>query len=104
MTQSPSLAAAKRAAAELDELFEVPQWSALAAGLRPPPKRTGTAGAWCSQAGVAARGSSVRGTKIQGNHSVPQDGPRRKGNGQITSWAQRWGGTVDMPIFPVDAH
>ena len=38
MTQSPSLAAAKRAAAELDELFEVPQWSALAAGLRPPPR------------------------------------------------------------------
>ena len=39
MTQSPSLTAAKSAAAELDQFFDVPQWSALATGLRPPPRK-----------------------------------------------------------------
>ena len=38
--QSPSLAAARRAAEELDWTsgFEVPRWAALQEGLRPPPR------------------------------------------------------------------
>ena len=41
VTQSPCLAAASSAAAELDDLdWEVPQWSALAAGLRPLPSQS----------------------------------------------------------------
>ena len=39
-TASPCLGAASWAAQDLDgvEEFEVPQWRALAAGLRPPPR------------------------------------------------------------------
>ena len=39
-TASPCLEAASRAAQDLEgvEEFEVPQWRALAAGLRPPPR------------------------------------------------------------------
>ena len=59
---SPCLGTASRAAQDLDgvEEFEVPQWRALAAGLRPPPREPEEFEPGCQRAGWQHEASSER--------------------------------------------
>ena len=73
VTQSPCLGAANNAAAEMDGLEEldVPQWSALADGLRPPPRESAFHDPGAPRAGWQ---HGLCGKEIPGSHVVPKNG------------------------------
>ena len=106
VTQSPCLAAASSAAAELDELddWEMPQWSALAAGLRPLPREPEHHEPGSSRQGWQHEAAVCVERRFLASHNVPQNGRTGEGHGQVTSRTQCWLGPFDMPFFSVDAN